>query len=164
MLPMAAGQLLLPLSAGLQDEALAVLRRLSGRVTVQLVGWTACATALMVWQGGRVMRLVYGQAFEQAGDMMRILGWAAAPLCLKPVLEKMLCGLQQQTIIWRWYVVLAIGHALVASLVIPRYGMTGAAISLLAVETFSVVVLAGALWRALSGSHAPSASVEVVPV
>ncbi len=148
VLPLALAYVLLPVSARLANS-MEELRTLTRRVLGWLIGGALIvAWGLVVW-GGWLLRLVFGSAFQQAASLMGVLGWIAVPLFLKPVMEKILCGIHQQGMVWRAYLIVSFANALALSIVVPAAGLFGATSCVLVAELASATILAVGLWWSL---------------
>jgi len=148
VLPLALAYVLLPVSARLANS-MEELRALTRRVLGWLIGGALIvAWGLVVW-GGWLLRLIFGSAFQQATSLMGVLAWIVVPLFLKPVMEKILCGIHQQGMVWRAYLIVSCANALALFIVVPAAGLSGAASCVLVAELASVAILAVGLWWSL---------------
>ena len=168
LLSVALAQVMLPVSARLAADGSAsldrIVRRASGAV---LLG--ASVVGAGVWAaGGPGIRLVYGRDFGPTAAIMGYLAVATVPVLVKPVLEKILAGMHRQGLVWRWYTGVAVGCALGAYWVVPRWGVSGAAAWVAATEWVAAAGLGVVLWRLLSRPHAEAAAAwrleRVVPL
>ena len=150
IVPMTLAFVMLPVSARMGSGAVSELRRVAWRVVVSLLVGGAVVTLGLVWWGGPLVRLLFGSDFQPAGALMGLLGLVMAPLFMKPVVEKMLCGLHRQQFVWQWYLAGAVCNAVAVWTVTPLQGLTGATVCLLVTEVVTVGVLLAGLWHALA--------------
>jgi O-antigen/teichoic acid export membrane protein len=147
VIPLALSQVMLPMSARLAGSSVGELRALASRVLVRLVAVAAPATVAVAAISGTLIVLIVGEGFRPAAELMGLLGWALLPLSIKPVIEKILCGLHRQDVVWRAYLAVTAGLAMALAVAIPAAGARGATICLLAAEWLNVAVLLAALRR-----------------
>lgn len=153
--PLALANAFLPVSARLAVASPDELRQLAGKMLAAVGACAAAAAVTLAMAGGPMVRFVLGPEFGPAASLMAILSWAAVPLCLKPVMEKLLSGLHRQDLVWRWYAAVLAGYAAVAAFVIPSQGMAGAAACVLAAELAAAAGLLYWLRRHLFGARRP---------
>jgi O-antigen/teichoic acid export membrane protein len=154
LLPITFGQALLPVSARVAAASPGAWRTLARRSLGRAAAISVGAAAALAAARAPLVALAFGPAFAEAARLLATLAWALVPLAMKPIAEKLLCGLRRQGSVWRWYAGVAAVHLVAAAAVVPSYGVTGAAWCLLAAEAASAAGLLVALWRARGRSPA----------
>lgn len=142
MLPQALFVALFPALAALNQDEAALHRLLRRTMRGLLLYGVLCGAGLMLL-GPLLVRVIYGAAFEAAGGVLQMLGWALLPGILKGARILYWYAQGQEQVVNR---VLALGLALQAVLgllLIEQAGAVGAALALVLAEGAALLLL----WR-----------------
>lgn len=120
-----------------------LLRQYLKRMLVGLgiTGLAFAAAATMV--GPFVILFLYGEAFHDAIQPMILLSWAIIPLLIRSTLTFYGYVQRDETFVNSTVFVSFLARILFCALLIPPYGVSGAALAHLAAETFGMLLLAG---------------------
>jgi O-antigen/teichoic acid export membrane protein len=119
----------------------------------------ASALALPCAVGGWILApglisLVFGHGYEPAGRALTVLIWTVPAIWLRFVVQMALVGRVRQDLVLRATIVGAVAAVVLDLLVIPRWGMMGAAVVSVAVEVLRFLVVAA--FGAREGVPAPA--------
>lgn len=109
----------------------------------------------LVFAASPLLRLTMGDAYLPAADSLRLLAWTIPVVAVGGVFRQLLLARHRQTLD---LLAVALGAALNVSLnlaLVPRYGVTGAAVATLAGEATVLVAAAIAVWRATEPRPSP---------
>lgn len=120
----------------------AVLARL---VTLDLLAGVPVAGLLSAFSA-EIARGVFGARFAGAGDLLRVLAWYILVAMVSGALaQTLIVGHRQTRVLWSRAGALAVNLALVLAL-LPRIGVLGAAVAMLAAEVAMMALLSWLLW------------------
>jgi O-antigen/teichoic acid export membrane protein len=156
MLPYLFGGLLMPLFVrDLASPAASLRPRLQAAFTVVLLFGALCCAVFLV-HGEEIVVLLGGEQFVASGQPLRVLGVAAALAGLCAVVRYAVTALEQQHRMLRADVISLVVAVAVHAMLIPRYGVMGAAIGRLSGDAIRTLLtmrlLRGQLGRAAWGS------------
>lgn len=114
-----------------------------------LVG--ACGTILMFLCGEGLIVLVFGSDFQDASQVAKILGLSIVPFSLLLMIKGWMIAHGHQVLLMLAMLIGGIACVLVNIVVIPRYGVTGAATVMVGGQCVPLFICAclPALWRAM---------------
>ena len=88
-----------------------------------------------------IISLVFGSGYEPAGRALAILIWTVPPIWLRFVVQMALVGRGRQDLVLKGTVMGASAAVVLDLLVIPRWGMMGAAVVSVSVEALRFVIV-----------------------
>ncbi|MEO8620096.1 MAG: flippase [bacterium] len=173
------GNSLLPVLAreGSDDADPARQRTLFDHAMIQVI-----AVALPLSAGGclladGLMHLVFGAKYVAAVPALQVLIWSIVVAWVRNVVQMGLIARHQQAFVLRTSVWSAAANFVLNVLLIPRYGMIGAAVATVATETIRTVValvysgrlglpfgVTSRLWRPVLGTVAMAVALWLIPL
>jgi len=140
LVPFAFFDALFPLLSSLA-EAPAQLERTFRRALLGLAAFGLVFGLVVSLIAAPLILLTYGAAFLPAVDVLRILAWALLPLLLKSGRTLYWYALGRENTVNVITLLVIVLQAVVALLLIPRYGAVGAALTVLIGEGLAFVLL-----------------------